>query len=647
MDRLPLEQQSRLVALRPGKAWPVLAIMFSAAIATVAVLYYQQLPEQSISASAAAQPEPSLSEPTSTVDKVNHLTVSSDHIVPEPSRVEPPSGIIDNEAPSETRPEDSATPSSSPQLAVLSDSESSTESTSDRPKYAEKTVETIAVAATSDKALGSDKATSNKVASVPFAKDWPVPAFALAITGQQHGYIEPCGCSPKQSGGLARRADLLRQLRQDRKWTVLALESGGTLDESRVTRHQSLLKFRMIQDAFNAMEYRALGLGTEELKLGAIKLFEIFSARNVEEGFDLPFVAANVVLLGSTELGTPLPYRVILIGGKKVAVTSIFGNSYKKELSLISDDELSISDPVQALPAVIKSIRAEQPDLMVLLSYDESEGSRKLAEKFPEFQVVVSAGGADDPGDEHEMIGQTLFFVSGMKGKYVNLVGVYPGQEPPVRFERVELDQDRFRRAPEMRELMSQYQALLKEQWLDPSSEIRSLNFPHESGRQFVGAKACQECHASAYEVWEGSNHANATANLRDGRPEEKGEWIDRTWDPECLCCHATGWNATEAFPYSDGFIDEMTTPHLAGNQCENCHGPASEHVKLESDWKKSGGDLSDALLKGRTAIRVTQAQAEKKVCLSCHDFANSPDFNFAEYWPQIEHPTPASEKQK
>ena len=93
---------------------------------------------------------------------------------------------------------------------------------------------------------------------------------------QQHGYIEPCGCSPKQSGGLARRADLLRQLREVKKWPVLALESGGTLDESRVTRHQSILKFNMILDAFNSMGYRALGLGTEELKLTSVKLFEIF-----------------------------------------------------------------------------------------------------------------------------------------------------------------------------------------------------------------------------------------------------------------------------------------------------------------------------------------------------------------------------------
>lgn len=492
---------------------------------------------------------------------------------------------------------------------------------------------------------GSAAPKTKAAAPTPIVQGWPQPAFVLAITGQQHGYIEPCGCSPKQSGGLARRADLFRQLREEKKWPVMGLETGGTLEGLRVTRRQSLLKFNMNLDALNNMGYRVLGLGTEELKLGANKLFEIYSERNVQEGFDLPFVAANVVLHGSPELGTPLAYRLLEIGGKQVAVTSVFGNEFKPEFALINEDEIKIVDPAVALPKVLATMKAEKPDVLVVLSYDSVEASKAIAHKFPELDVVVSAAGADDPGNDFEMIGKTLFFVSGMKGKHVNVVGFYPGEKVAVRFERVELDQDRFGRAPKMRELMAKYQELLKEEWLDPSSETRMRAPDHPSEHQFMGAKSCAECHASAYEVWEGSNHAHATASLLDGRPEEKGTWIDRTYDPECLACHATGWDAQEALPYRDGFIDALTTPHLAGNQCENCHGPGSEHVKLETDWKKLGGDITEALTASRRAVRVTQAQAEKKVCLKCHDFANSPNFDFNEYWPQIEHPTPAAEK--
>lgn len=501
----------------------------------------------------------------------------------------------------------------------------------------------------------SSTSADTTTAPPPLVDGWPLPAFVLAITGQQHGYIEPCGCSPKQSGGLARRSDLLRQLRDVKKWPVLALETGGTLEEARVTRHQSALKFNMILESLNGMGYRALGLGTEELNLGALKLFEIFSERNVQEEFDLPFLAANVVLLGAADLGTPKTFRILDVGGKTVAVTSVFGNEFQKELSQSSLADLTITAPAIALPPVIAAMQAggngdekkpvKKPDMLVLLSYDSVENSRALAKKFPEFDVVVSAAGADDPGNEHETIGKTLFFVSGMKGKSVNLIGFYPGEKVRIRFERAELDQDRFGRDPKVRELMAQYQALLKEEWLEPTSELRSFNFAHESGLQFMGAKACAGCHASAYDVWENSKHAHATASLLEGQPAEQGTWIDRTYDPECLCCHATGWNAQEAYPYTDGFIDLGTTPQLAGIQCENCHGPGSEHVKLETDWKQAGGAISDALTASRNAVRITKAQAEKKVCLKCHDFANSPKFDFNVYWPDIEHPTPDSEK--
>lgn len=479
----------------------------------------------------------------------------------------------------------------------------------------------------------------------PMLDGWSKPAFVLAITGQMHGYIEPCGCSPKQSGGLARRADLIRQLRDVKKWPVLALETGGALDHERVDRKQSMLKFGMIQDSLNSMGYKAHGLGTEELRLNSINLFTIYSNRNVEEGFDLPFVAANVTLLGSADLGTPKPFRVLQVGGKKVAVTSTFGTEFREEFASISPDDLKIGDAVEALKKVLPQMKAEKPDLLVLMSYDGKEPSRDLAQKFPDFHVVVSAGGADDPGDEQEMLGKTLFFVTGMKGKYVNLVGVYPGQAP--KFERVELDQDRFQRDPKIRELMAKYQELLKEEWLTPTSDIRSFTFPHPSDHQFVGVKTCQECHPSATKIWEESAHANATRNLVDGRPEEKakGEWIDRTWDPECICCHATGWDAERAYPFKGGFIDAETTPHLTGNQCENCHGPASEHVKLETEWKKAGGAVTEALTAARQSVHLSKAEAEKKTCLKCHDFANSPEFDFETYWPQIEHPTPATEK--
>src|SRR5262245_16542588 len=59
--------------------------------------------------------------------------------------------------------------------------------------------------------------------------DWPKPAVTLVLTGQQIGYIEPCGCTglENQKGGLARRHTLFKQLAEERGWPVVPLDVGS------------------------------------------------------------------------------------------------------------------------------------------------------------------------------------------------------------------------------------------------------------------------------------------------------------------------------------------------------------------------------------------------------------------------------------
>ena len=133
--------------------------------------------------------------------------------------------------------------------------------------------------------------------------------------------------------------------------------------------------------------------------------------------------------------------------------------------------------------------------------------------------------------------------------------------------------------------------------------------------------KSCQECHAEAYKVWEGSKHAHATETLEKLNPP-------RQFDPECISCHATGWNPQEFFPYATGFTSVKQTPLLANNTCENCHGPGAAHVAAERGKKSP---LQQEL---RAAMHVSK----DTVCIKCHDGDNDPVFDLKTYWPQIEH---------
>jgi hypothetical protein len=135
------------------------------------------------------------------------------------------------------------------------------------------------------------------------------------------------------------------------------------------------------------------------------------------------------------------------------------------------------------------------------------------------------------------------------------------------------------------------------------------------AGAIYVGAETCKQCHPNTYMKWSTTKHAQAfTALLHDSKP-------NTIYDAECVSCHTTG------FEYTSGYRSEAATPHLKGNQCENCHGPASKHVSDPNNREYRG------------PLRLTAQQADKnRLCLHCHDEDNSPKFEFTTYWSQIVH---------
>ena len=65
----------------------------------------------------------------------------------------------------------------------------------------------------------------------PLFTAWPKdtkPDAVLFITGQTYGYLQPCGCSRPQLGGLERRANLVKSLK-DKGWPVTGVDLGDVL----------------------------------------------------------------------------------------------------------------------------------------------------------------------------------------------------------------------------------------------------------------------------------------------------------------------------------------------------------------------------------------------------------------------------------
>jgi len=448
----------------------------------------------------------------------------------------------------------------------------------------------------------------------PIFEGWTKPKLTLVFTGEQHGYFEPCGCTGpgKQKGGMSRRYSFLEKLRAD-GWNPVPIDLGGL---SRAYGQPVEVKLQTSVDALAAMKYQAIGLGGEDLRFPADFLLSTAG--------DETFISANVVVLGNESR-----FRVIEAAGEKIGVTSVVAGRYRDELADTIDPGIVIEDPVEALEKVVPQLREAGAQRLVLLAYAPREVAEELAKKFPDFEYVVAAGGPDVPPSKPIEIpgSKTQLLQVGQKGMYAVAIGLYDGA--PAKYQSVPLD-SRFPDSPEMHNKMVEYQDQLKALgWpglnLSPSLHSRAKS-ADDPDAQFVGADACGKCHTKAFAVWSKSKHAHATQTLIELDPP-------RQFDPECISCHATGWNPESYSPYMSGFTDISETPHLSGNSCENCHGPGSGHVNAEKERDPK------RRLEMRTRMRLNLGVADQQVCRQCHDHDNSPNFDFSTYWEKIKHP--------
>ena len=451
--------------------------------------------------------------------------------------------------------------------------------------------------------------------------DWDKPAAVVVVTGELDGYIEPCGCTGKenQKGGLSRRRNFLQAIKAA-GWPLVAVDVGGQV---RRFGRQSEAKFQSIADGLRAMEYAAVGFGAGDLRLPAEELVAAVAAVG---DTPTPFVTANVGLFG-IDAGITPRFRVVEAGGLRIGITSVIGD---KAAAQIRNDNVEVLPAAQALAEVAATLAKQRCTHQILLSAATPEETKALAAKYPQFDIVVTAGGADEPPLELPALpGGGRLVELGHKGMFAVAIGFFPDGKPTLRSQRVPLDA-RWGEADDMIKLLGAYQNKLETLGL---KGLGIVPIRHPTGRRFAGSAACADCHKEAFAVWKDSGHAKALTTLEEQRPRRDG-------DPECLSCHVVGWAPQRFEPFEGGFAGMTTTPHLAHQGCENCHGPAAAHTAVERGDVRASEVERDRLRQELVLSLDTPDGKQKAVnnCLECHDLDNSPQFDFDEYWPQVKH---------
>ena len=473
-------------------------------------------------------------------------------------------------------------------------------------------------------------------------ENWPKPDVALITSGQMHGYLQPCGCSEPQKGGLARRYNFLKSLK-DRGWNVVLADVG---DLPQASGPQAVLKYKVAMNALKQMGYTAISFGKNEMGLGLVGLLGEYSLNDPEPRV----IAANLANRDKDPISDMVGDGIVSKGpGPKVGFISIVDNS----LLDFQDPDVKLEKNVNAAVTSAMSSKAfkeAKPELLVLLFQGKFEDAKKIANSnnLPKFDAIVVPIPEEEASSDPIKVGKTLIYSAGQRGREVSVLGVYRTNNPKQPFEfRYQLVQiGPNYETPKGQDSSNPIHALLQ----DYAQSVRNKNMLAEftknpskhptqvqlPGSTYVGSDKCKQCHQAAFGIWANSGHAQAYNSLvnKAVRPTL------RQFDGECVRCHVTG------FGYESGFVNQAATPKLVNVGCEACHGPASAQVKdpnnlqireIINPWKNNSKVKN---LHGDQALEKKMLLINDS-CATCHDLDNSVGFKVEKYWKQVEHPTP------
>ena len=421
------------------------------------------------------------------------------------------------------------------------------------------------------------------------------PIIHVVFTGEENGYLEPCGCSEKQLGGISKRHTLINHLRE--KDENLLLLSLGDLT-GKVGR-QDEIKMETAFESLDLMGYVAHNLGEKDLEMGTDLLGYLSQISNVD------LISSNIVF--TTEVLGIKPYVIKEIKTKDTTLSVGILGIVSPGLVESAYQNMEVMDPVVSLTPLLSDLR-DKTDILILLSHAEMEESIVIAEACPELDLIISGHLVDRPDLYREKVKNTYVIPVGEKGKYVGKITLSPQQKqtgedeyfnrlPPV-IEITPLD-ERFADSPDIAMLLRIYQERLKDEEL--LAQVFKSDLP--SNLAFIANNDCAVCHNKIFKHWEGTGHASAYETLVKAEHE---------YDPECVECHVIGLN------YFTGFETMESTPELKGVGCESCHGAGSDHKETQSkDY-------------GRVSVEN---------CEICHNDEHSPNFEFNDYWQKIKHP--------
>jgi hypothetical protein len=462
--------------------------------------------------------------------------------------------------------------------------------------------------------------------------------LTFLISGKTEGFLENCGCSGGQSGGVHRRATMIRTKREEvmkpivsddgHSSDVVTIDVGDFSDSSDGTQ---IIRSQGIVKSMEMIGYDAVGLGQNELTFDQKQLLDLLT-----QGTDIPYACANLRFVKpdsgedhSAELAKLVaPYRIARGSrGYKVGIIHVLDNS-----SILRGEPIKsgyeVDNPVAVIANVLKEHGREAQFWVLSVGTNEQFGLRneKLAD-FDQIKLVFGMRGYQPEGGS-EGVAFPYFVDKPMeKGKDVTVVGVTFAEDKQLRVTamKVGIREDSYKPAKDVQKMIADLKPLFEAEEEKKAEDELNKFKDDPNTNHYVGFTHCATCHQEIALQMRDTGHMHAYETLRkQGRQHDV-----------CAKCHNNGFNKPGGFNVHD---DKLITGEWVQRnvQCETCHGPGEFHVKLKANPPQI--TANDPRLKENGLDKQALVPVNRDTCVDCHNPENSPYFDFDKYWPYIQH---------
>lgn len=251
--------------------------------------------------------------------------------------------------------------------------------------------------------------------------------ITILHTNDTHSQIDPIGDNDKQyagKGGVARRATLVKRLRQENPNTLM-IDAG---DVFQGTPYFNFYKGEVEYKSMSLIGYDVVTLGNHDFDNGVNAL----AAAMKFAKFD--FVSSNYDVSGTPLQSRVKPYAVRVLGGVRIG---LFGLGISP-VGLITPDNFTgvkYSDPVEAARGIVKTLRERERCTLVIGMSHLGYYAKPKDNEIGDSQVAAQVDGIDfiASGHTHTFMtkpvvtkspsgGNTIIFQVGKSGIYVGRI---------------------------------------------------------------------------------------------------------------------------------------------------------------------------------------------------------------------------------